>query len=140
MKRLLGLDYGGERIGVAVSDESGTLASPHGVIRHKGWGPSSRQVGELAVRFDCEYVVLGLPRNMDGSLGGQALEAQGFGERLTELGLKVVYEDERLSSVDAEEKLREGGRRGGQIKDRVDQAAAAVILQEHLDRLRAASI
>lgn len=140
MRRLLGLDYGGERIGVALSDESLTLASPHSVIRHKGWGPSARQVSQLMAQWDCEYLVLGLPRNMDGSLGSQAREVQGFGEQLTGLGLRVVYADERLSSVDAEEKLREGGRKGGDIKDRVDQAAAAVILQEHLDRLRKATI
>ncbi len=133
MRRLLGLDYGDARVGVAVSDGGRLLASPHSVIRHQGWGPTAEKVLRLMEELDAEYVVMGLPRNMDGSLGPQAREAEGFAGRLREKGVRVEFLDERLSSVEAQERLREGGHDARSGKLKVDQAAAAIILQEYLD-------
>ena len=133
--RLLGLDYGDARIGVALGDTGGLRAFPHSVFRHRGWGPDTRHINTLLEETGAVAVVLGLPRNMDGSLGGQALEAQGLGERLKAEGITVYYQDERLSSVEAEEALRAGGLDGRKIKKKVDQTAASLVLQRHLDSL-----
>lgn len=133
--RLLGLDYGAQRIGVAVADSQSRLARPHGVIRHKGWGPDARQVKALMEETGARAVVLGLPRNMDGSLGPQAREAQGFGERLVQEGVTVLYQDERLSSFEAEEAMRAAGLGSRRIREKVDQTAACVILERYLDSL-----
>lgn len=135
MKRLIGLDYGDERIGVAVSDATRTLASPHSVIRHQGWGPTAEKVSGLMDELGAEYIVIGLPRNMDDSLGSQAREVMGFAKRLTEKGIRVELVDERLSSVEAGEKLKESGLSAPESRKRIDQAAAALILQDYLDRL-----
>lgn len=133
--RLLGLDYGDKRIGVALGDTQGRLASPHGVFHHKGWGPDARRISALMQETGASGVVLGLPRNMDGSLGPQAREAKGLGERLEACGITVYYQDERLSSFEAEEALRKRGLDSRRIKDQVDQTAAAFILQRYLDSL-----
>ncbi len=135
MKCLIGLDYGNERIGVAVSDGTRTLASPHSVIHHQGWGPTAEKVSGLMEELGAEYIVMGLPRNMDDSLGFQAREVMGFAKRLTEKGIRVELVDERLSSMEAGEKLRENGLKAPERKKLIDQAAAALILQEYLNRL-----
>lgn len=83
--KYLGLDYGAERIGVALSE--GGAVWPRGILRHKGWGPDVRQVKALMEQTGAQAVVLGLPRNMDGSLGPQAQETMGFGKRLEEAGI-----------------------------------------------------
>ena len=132
--RLLGLDYGAARIGVALSDPSGKIASPHSVLRHIGWGPSARAVAQLARENDCAYVVLGLPCRMNGREGAQAKEVRGFAEVLRKQGLRVEFQDERLTSREAEDALREGGVPIRQSKGLVDQVAAALILQAWLDR------
>ncbi|MDD4080675.1 MAG: Holliday junction resolvase RuvX [Eubacteriales bacterium] len=133
--RLLGLDYGEARIGVALGDTEGLKAFPHSVFRHKGWGPDTQRIKALIVETGAAGVVLGLPRNMDGSLGPQAKEAQGLGGRLEAEGIPVYYQDERLSSFEAEEALRAGGLDSRQIRKKVDQTAASLILQRHLDSL-----
>ncbi|HSK69543.1 MAG TPA: Holliday junction resolvase RuvX [Candidatus Limnocylindria bacterium] len=134
MGRLLGLDYGDRRVGVALSDPQGRLATPWGVIPHRGWGPTAREVLRLLRETGAEYVVLGLPRSMDDSLGAQAREAMGFAGRLRELGARVEYSDERLSTVEAGERLRALGLTARESRDKVDQSAAAIILQQYLDR------
>ena len=88
MGRLMGLDVGLRRIGVALSDEGRRIAAPHSVIEHKGWGPDIRTIGEIYRANDCEGIVCGLPRNMDGSVGFQAKEVLLFGEQLKKNGLK----------------------------------------------------
>lgn len=136
MKRLIGLDYGDKRIGVALSDESRTIASPHSVITHKGWGPTAKAVAQLLRDTDADFVVMGLPCHLQGGIGRQAEEALGFSKVLEKHGIKVVMQDERLTSVSAEECLREGGKTAKQSKALVDQVAAALILQAYLDEHR----
>lgn len=131
----LGLDYGGSRVGVAVGDDQMRFASPHGFFIHKGWGPDTRQVQALMAETGASAVVLGMPLNMDGSLGGQAGETRGFGQRLEAAGIRVIYQDERFTSLEAEAFLREAGYDSRQIKEKVDQAAACMILQRYLDSL-----
>lgn len=132
--RVLALDVGDKRIGVAVSDPSRTIASPLETYTRVGYGPDARYIKALCERYETGAVLLGLPLNMDGSQGGQAEKTKAFGEVLLKAGLSVEYADERLSSVAAERALIEGGVRRDERKQRVDKVAAAVILQQWLDR------
>jgi putative Holliday junction resolvase len=92
-------------------------------------------VAAFARDEEAELVVLGLPRNMDGSEGPQAAAARDFGERLAALGLRVAYVDERLTSWQAAEQLADEGRRVRRRTGELDSAAARLILQEYLDAL-----
>ena len=131
--RVIALDVGDVRIGVAVSDPTGTIAQPLEVYRRVGYGPDSRYVKELCDRYETDHVLLGLPLNMDGSLGGQAQKAQDFGRVLEErMGLTVSYQDERRTTVTAEQVLISGNVRREDRKLYVDKLAAAVILEQWL--------
>ena len=133
MKRVLCLDIGEKRIGVAVSDPTGTIAQPLEVYKRVGYGPDSKYVKALCDRFETDQVLLGLPLNMDGTLGGQAQKAQDFGRVLEErMGLTVFYQDERRTTVTAEQVLISGNVRREDRKLYVDKLAAAVILEQWL--------
>lgn len=134
MSRLLGIDYGDQRIGLSVCDAAGRLASPLSTFVHKGWGPSARQVAKVLQEQSCAYVVLGLPLSMDGTQSRQTFKVLGFADRLRSLGIRVELFDERLSTVSAQQLLQEGGHSTKAAKARVDQAAAALILQAYLDQ------
>lgn len=131
--RVIALDVGDVRIGVAVSDPTGAIAQPLEVYRRVGYGPDSRYVKALCDRYETNRVVLGLPLNMDGTLGGQAQKAQDFGRVLQEkMGLNVSYQDERMTTVTAEQVLIGGNVRREDRKLYVDKLAAAVILEQWL--------
>ena len=136
MARLLGLDIGDRRIGLALSDETELIASPHSVYQRIGWGPDSLYFLSLAQELNVAYIVAGLPLNMDGSMGPQAQKARDFCVQLEQKGLKVEYIDERLTTKSAEMALIEGGMRRQDRKDTVDKVAAALILQSYLDMKR----
>ncbi len=131
-RRVIALDVGDVRIGVAVSDPTRTLAQPLEVYRRVGYGPDCRYVRALCDRFQTTDVLLGLPLNMDGSRGPQAEKAQAFGDVLVGAGLNVFYVDERLTTVTAERTLIEGGVRREARKLHVDKLAATVILEQWL--------
>lgn len=133
-ERVLGLDIGDVRIGTAVSDPGRTIATPAEVIRRIGWGPDVRKIAELCSRFDTREIVSGLPLNMDGSEGFQAGKVRAFCAQLEKAGFRVFFQDERLSTVAAEEALLEDNRSREERKQMVDKVAAALILQEWLDR------
>lgn len=136
--RLLALDVGDVRIGVAVSDESQTLASGLLTLRASGPRKDAQQVAALVREHAAGELVVGLPLRLDGSVGPQAEKVMRFVERLRRvLPVPVVTRDERLSSVAAGERLAEAGVRGRARKARLDQAAACLILQELLDERRA---
>ncbi len=134
--RLLGLDVGDRRIGIAVSDETQLIATPHSVYTRVGYGPDCRHIARLYGELGCVGVVSGLPLNMDGSAGFQAEKVRAFAAKLEEAGLPVAFQDERLSTVSAHEALIEGGMRREARKGTVDKVAAAVILQQYLDANR----
>ena len=136
MGRVLGLDVGDKRIGVALSDETRLIASPYCVIHSVGWGPDSRKVAEIMRETGAELIVSGLPYNMDGSLGFQARKVQDFLKVVEGLGFPVEFIDERLTTVTAQNALIEGGMRREDRRENVDKVAAAVILQAWLDRQR----
>lgn len=131
--RILGLDVGDVRIGIALSDETQLIASPHSVYTRVGWGPDVKHIQKLFVDTGAVLIVSGLPRNMDGSVGFQAEKVMAFMDKVKEAGLPVVFQDERLSTVSAHQALIEGGMRRNDRKGTVDKVAAAVILQSYLD-------
>lgn len=140
--RVMGVDFGEARIGVALSDPTRTLATPLTVVREKDKGRQIRGVASLVAEHEVAVVVVGVPYRLDGTVGPMAELVERFAKRLEqEVAARVVRWDERFSSLVAEEALREadGGRRRkgkrGDTRDkgRIDQAAAAILLQEWLD-------
>ena len=130
--RILALDVGDVRIGVAVSDPTGTIAQPLEVYRRVGYGPDSRYVAALCQRMDCESVLLRLQKHKDGSTGPQAQKVMDFGAVLEKAGLTVHYQDERLTTVTAEAVLIGSGVRREDRRRHVDKLAATVILEQWL--------
>ncbi|MBR6300388.1 MAG: Holliday junction resolvase RuvX [Clostridia bacterium] len=133
--RIVALDVGDVRIGIAVCDETRTIASPHSVYKRVGFGPDVRHIKALCDSFGTHSVLCGLPRNMDGSVGFQAKKVLALAQQLEATGLHVIYQDERLTTVTAERALIEGGMHREERRDHVDKVAAAVILQQYLDTL-----
>lgn len=131
-ERIVCLDIGDVRIGVAVSDPTGTIASPVEVIRRVGWGPDTQKIRAICDRYQTDRILSGLPLNMDGSEGFQAQKVRSFCEQLEKAGLRVTFQDERLSTVSAEDALIEGGISRSGRKQVVDKVAASVILQQWL--------
>ena len=131
MTRLLGLDHGSRRIGVAIGDTETGMAFARPALRREK-ARDVQLIAQLARDEAASLVVLGLPRNMDGSEGSQAAAARDFGEQLAAIGLVVHYQDERLTSWQAGEQI--GPRRGRDRRSgELDSAAARLILQEYLD-------
>ena len=134
--RVMGIDYGDARTGVAISDAGGLLVGQTRVISH--WNPEemARQIAELAVQTGVERLVVGLPRNMDGTEGSRAQLCRDFARKLQELtGLETVMWDERRTTVDAHRILSEAGKRGKKRKQVVDAVAASLILEGYLEYL-----
>jgi putative Holliday junction resolvase len=132
--RYLGLDVGDATIGVALSDETATLASGLTTLRRTGPRKDVRAVADLVRRHDVGEVVVGLPRRLDGSLGRQAEKVLGFLEALrTALGVPVVPWDERFTSVVAHRALTEAEVSRRDRRAVVDKVSAILILQNYLD-------
>jgi putative Holliday junction resolvase len=146
--RIAGLDVGQRRIGVAVSDATGTLARPVGVVRISSLDGDAvdrvcDEVARLAAEDDgLSVLVLGLPRRLDGSPGEMTQRIEAFAQTLgRRTALPVVLQDERLTSREAEERLAVREKSWKARKARLDAAAAAVILQDYLDsRSNAAAV
>ena len=134
--RIVALDVGDVRIGIAVCDEMRLIAAPHSVYKRVGFGPDVKHIKALCDEMGTHSVLCGLPRNMDGSIGFQAKKVLALAEQLELAGLHVIYQDERLTTVTAERALIEGGMHRQERKGTVDKVAAAVILQQYLDTLR----
>lgn len=134
--RVLGLDLGDVRIGVAISDADMRLALPLGTVR-TGAPADLRAIAKLVEENDVTLVVLGLPLLLSGEEGPRARQAAAFAAALRQLlRIPLVLQDERLSTVEAEGALRRAGKRGGDLRRAVDQSAATVILQSYLDAAR----
>jgi putative holliday junction resolvase len=134
--RLVGLDHGMRRIGVAVGDTETGMAFARAAIQRRSLDRDLDLVRELCVSEGAERVVIGLPLNMDGSEGAQAAAARAFGDALAAIGLAPFYEDERLSTWEAGERLAGSGRRPDRHSGELDSAAARLILQQYLDARR----
>ncbi len=136
-RRIVGIDLGRARIGVAVSDELGMLAHP--VESSPARGDATRRVAEIVQEKNAERVVIGLPRHMNGSIGVGAAEAIAFAEKLRAcVACEVVTWDERMTTMAANRALRDSGQKTRNSRGVVDQVAAQMILQGYLDALQSA--
>jgi putative Holliday junction resolvase len=132
VRRILGLDLGDARIGVAISDELGMLAHPLETVDARAQ-PMER-IAEIVVREKVETLVVGLPRNMNGTYGPAAEKVREFTQKLIEkTGCAIRFVDERMTTVAAQKALHLGGRNTKQSRGVIDQVAAQMILQMHLD-------
>lgn len=132
--RILGLDVGDRRIGVALSDPTGMLATALTVINRTEDNSEIGDILKLTEDNNVECIVVGLPLSMNGSMSEQAKKASSFAEELSaHAAIPVKMWDERLSTSIASKLLRDTGSNSGQIKERRDSAAAALILQGYLD-------
>lgn len=130
---VLALDVGQKRVGVAVSDSLSVSITRLEFIPRTNWKHLLRVVDQLIKRFDAKTLVIGLPLRLNGSAGEAADEIRSVAAKFAKsLDLPVYLQDERLSSRQAEENLRERGRHGAQISELVDSEAAAVILRDFL--------
>ena len=133
--KVMALDYGDARTGVAFSDSLGLLAGETAVLPSWNHAKLLEEVEHLARSRGADTVVLGLPRNMDGSEGPRAEKSRAFAAELEALGLKVVFVDERRTTVEAHGILSEAGKKGKKRKERVDAVAATLILESYLNGL-----
>jgi putative Holliday junction resolvase len=137
--RVLGVDLGERRIGLALSDPSRTVASPHEVLRRSGDSDADRRAIVAAARdAGASVIVVGLPLSLSGRMGPAARAALAEVEALRAVaaGIEVVVHDERLTTVTAERALDEGGVGRQQRRDVVDKVAAAIMLQSWLEGAR----
>jgi putative Holliday junction resolvase len=134
-KKVLGIDLGTARVGLALSDDLGMLAHPLETVQVKTAGDMAAYIAGVARREKAEMVVLGMPRNMDGSHGPAAVKTREFGEKLRAKldGCELRYWDERMTSVAAQKALHEMGRNVKTSRQVIDQVAAQMILQGFLD-------
>ena len=137
--RSLGLDIGDRRIGVALSDPLGIMATPLEVFEHSDDAGDISHILQLTRHYGVEIIIVGLPQSMDGSLGIQAEKVQSFTEKLKVASpVPVGYRDERLTTVEAKRMMEEAGAKKSPHKKKIqyDAAAAAVILQSYLNETR----
>ncbi len=132
--RILALDHGTKRIGVAVSDATKTIAQPLEYIPAEPFADFLERLKKLLVEKEIDLILVGLPRNMDGSYGPAAEKVQTFVAALKDaMVVPIKTWDERLTSAQANRVLIQGGVRRAKRKEKVDQTAAAILLQSYLD-------
>ena len=138
-ERIVALDVGDRRIGIAVSDPLGITAQPIETYTRVGYGPDTRRIAQLAQQYVTNRILCGLPLNMDGTQGFQTQKVREFAAKLEETGLTVEFYDERMTTVLAEDALLEADMRRENRKKKVDMVAAVMILQSYLDAQAAKS-
>jgi putative Holliday junction resolvase len=132
-RKALGVDPGERRVGIAVSDDSGLIASPHSVIDRRREEPVAR-IAALCDELEIETIVVGLPVTLAGGEGASAEAARGLGAEIAAAsGRNLVYWDERFTSVQAEQSLLEAGVGRRRRRELTDKVAAAMMLQGYLD-------
>ena len=136
MNKVMAIDYGDARTGVAFSDPLGMLAGETTVLESWNHEKLVNALVELARSRAADPVVLGLPRNMDGTEGPRAEKCRALAAELEERGLRVVLVDERRTTVEAHAILSEAGKHGKQRKQRIDAVAATLILETYLNGQR----
>jgi len=136
-RRILGLDLGSRRIGLAVSDEEARIAFPEGTLERRTLEADLTALRRLVEERGVGRIVVGLPKHLSGRVGPEAQAAQAFAARLAEeTGLPVETLDERWTTLEAERALRASGRRGARRRAVIDAVAASLILDTYLARRR----
>jgi len=134
--RILGLDYGDSRIGVAVSDLLGMTAQSIGLIAEKNYDRQLQAVKEYCDEYKAEKIVIGMPKNMNGTIGERGEKTKMFGEDLKNItSLPIIYWDERLTTAAAHKTLAESNVSGKKRKGILDKISAVFILQGYLDSI-----
>ena len=137
MKKIIGLDIGTVRIGIATSDILGILASPYEVYKRRNMYLDVRYMKTIQDKLDADTFVIGLPLKLSGEEGESVQMVKDFAEELSKItDAKIVFQDERLSTVSAERILIESNMRREKRKNVVDQVAATIILQNYLDKIK----
>jgi len=135
--KILAIDYGDARTGMAVSDATGFITGSAWTINEYNFERVAEKTAAAALEHGAELIVLGCPRNMDGSYGPRAEKSRALAELIrAQCPLEVILWDERLTTVDAHRILSETGRHGKKRKQKVDAVAASLILESYLDSLR----
>jgi putative Holliday junction resolvase len=134
--RLLGIDHGDSRIGLAISDQLGSFAHPYRTLQR-----DARVIDEIRTIVEREQIggiIIGLPKNMDGTLGQSAAKAKCFAAQLAQVvpTIKIQFWDERLTTQEAQRALHSAGKNVKQSKKMIDQVAAQILLQNYLDSLQ----
>ena len=135
MGRSLGIDLGIKRVGIALSDNLNMIASPLKTLTYDNKKDLLIQLSKLIFEFDVEIIVLGLPLNMSGTDSLQTKKIRDFKSSLSVLKVPIIYEDERLSSVSAKRSMVTQNIKTGHNKAEIDMRAAAIILQQYLDKI-----
>lgn len=136
--RIMGIDYGDSRIGIAVSDPFGWTAQGLDTVKRGADGDEGalKKICQLVKQYDIEKIVVGFPRNMNGTIGPRADKTQEFIDMLSEkTGKEIIKWDERLTTVAAGKAMREMGIKASRNKEKVDRIAAVYILQGYLDSI-----
>lgn len=134
--KIMALDYGTKRVGIALSDDMRMLAKPLPFIAAEPENKLYEAIRTLVLQQEVSDIVIGLPKNMDGSLGESAQKAKLFAEKVkkaTSLPVKLL--DERLTTVQATRQLREAGHKAKEHKEKIDSVSAAILLQGYLDTM-----
>lgn len=135
--KIMSIDYGDVRTGIAISDIRGILASPLCIIKESYQPKLVDKIIELINENKIEKIVIGLPRNMDGSYGYRCDDCKSFGQAISEkINIDIEFEDERLTTVMAHNILSDNNVRGAKRKQTVDAVSAVMILQSYLDKNR----
>lgn len=132
MHKVMALDIGTKRIGIALSDYLQMIAIPHSFIMRQPEKSAVDEIYKIAKENNVEKIVVGLPKNMDDSIGFQAQDCMNFSQKI--LGFDIIFEDERLTSEEAETRLRSRKVDFRKNKGLVDMESAAVILEQYLSR------
>ena len=132
MHKVMALDVGTKRIGIALSDYLQVIATPHSIISRVPEEKAIEEIIKIAKENRVEKIVVGVPINMDGTFGGQAKDCQDFSQKL--IGFDIILEDERLTSEEAEERLRSRKIDFRKNKGLVDMESACVILEQYLGK------
>lgn len=135
MSRSLGIDFGTRRIGLALSDPTGTLASPLPFLENSSPPQVTAALRQLIETHDVQTVVIGLPRNMDGTYGPAAAKVREFIAQIQpHLSAEIIPQDERLTTAQASRDLSQMGLNQKELRQKVDSSCASLILQQFLDR------
>jgi len=135
VNRILGIDFGTRRIGLALSDPTGMMASPLPFLENAGNREVVSKLQELVQSHGVKTLVIGLPRNMDGTYGPSALKVREFITQIQpKLSAEIVTQDERLTTVQASRDLVQMGLSQKELRKKIDSSSATLILQQYLDR------